>query len=475
MQTQEQKELVENAIELAQLHGILKYLPDGQLTHAPFSLSPYYITKSDLAEMTELTAAFSELMISVSQNWDFLEHHLGPISANDPFLQMLLNCRTSEIMQSRQLLVQRNDFFITNDEQSPDKQNCSPEYETNAASLLRQVELNTVSVSFPFLATKLTQLHHYLYEQNCLKQVIQNNPLDAVVDAFAKAVRDYDIADSVMLIVIQPKEKNIFDQLGLEQLMWEKHKISTIRKILSEIYRDGKLREGHLVVDSKTVAVTYFRAGYTPDDFSTKDAVKGRQLIEASSSIQVPDLAMHLSGMKKIQQVLTKQEVLSDFVSPDLSGRFSKTFAKMHTLDEIIDTPEGEVSAAEWVSKHPEDYVLKPQREGGGNNYFGSDILNLLPTIRKEEQKAYILMVKIKPQIHSAILVVNGQAETLNCVSEIGRFGICFAENGVVKNNRDVGYLVRTKAENVNEGGVCAGFACLNTIADIDDQQESGN
>ncbi len=80
MQTQEQKELVENAIELAQLHGILKYLPDGQLTHAPFSLSPYCITKSDLAEMTELTAAFSELMISVSQNWDFLEHHLGVLT-----------------------------------------------------------------------------------------------------------------------------------------------------------------------------------------------------------------------------------------------------------------------------------------------------------------------------------------------------------------------------------------------------------
>ena len=32
----------------------------------------------------------------------------------------------------------------------------------------------------------------------------------------------------------------------------------------------------------------------------------------------------------------------------------------------------------------------------------------------------------------------------------------------------DAGYLVRTKAKNVNEGGVCAGFACLNTIAGFD-------
>gem|GEM_PF-4325023 len=40
MQTQVQNETIENSIELAKLYGILKYLPDGQLTHAPFSLSP---------------------------------------------------------------------------------------------------------------------------------------------------------------------------------------------------------------------------------------------------------------------------------------------------------------------------------------------------------------------------------------------------------------------------------------------------
>ena len=44
---------------------------------------------------------------------------------------------------------------------------------------------------------------------------------------------------------------------------------------------------------------------------------------------------MQLSGMKKIQEVLTKQENLSDFVSEEISGLFLQTFAKMHTLDEI--------------------------------------------------------------------------------------------------------------------------------------------
>ena len=468
MQTQEQKDLIQNAIAQAKLHGILNYLTEGELTHAPFSLSPYTMTESVFEEMAKLTVPFSELMIRVSRNTDFLAHHLEPIAAIDPFLKMLLDCRSREIMQNRQLLVHRNDFFIANVKQYNDKQNSYPAKKITERAVLRQVELNTVSASFTFLITRLNQLHKNLFEQNKLPDVIQNIPLDAVVDAFAHAVKNYGKSDCVMLLVVQPEEKNIFDQLGLEQQLWVKYRIATVRKTLTEIHTDGKLRQGHLVVDGKTVAVSYYCAGYTPDDFPAQEEFKGRKLIEASSSIQVPDLAMQLCGMKKIQQVLTKKEVLANFVSEEISRRILKTFAKMHTLDEIINTPEGEVSAAEWLSNHPDDYVLKPQREGGGNNYFGSDILKLLPTIKKEEQKAYILMEKIQALPHSSLQVVNGQAETLNCISEIGRFGICFAENGEGKNNLDAGYLVRTKSENVNEGGVWAGFACLNTITRFD-------
>ena len=175
-------------------------------------------------------------------------------------------------------------------------------------------------------------------------------------------------------MVSQSAESNRFDQLGLEQLLWDKYKIQTMRKTLTEIYENGNLREGHLILAGKLVALTYYRAGYTPDDFHTSEALKGRQLIEASSTIQVPDLPMQLAGMKKIQQVLTRPEILSAFVSKEISQRFLKTFAAMHSLDEIIETPDGELRASAWAAKNPDKYVLKPQREGGGNNYFGRDI-----------------------------------------------------------------------------------------------------
>ena len=413
--------------------------------------------------MIELTPYFSELMINVSQDWGFLDETLSPISKTDPFLKMLLDLREHEVSQSRQLLVQRNDFFLIKDDIGKGGHDSSSSGEDTSASALRQVEINTVSASFPFLITQLTRLHQHIFEQ-----IIPNNPLKPVVDSFAKAIKDYGSTDAIMLLVSQPAESNRFDQLGLEQLLWDEYKIQTVRKTLTEIYENGSLSEGHLILAGKKVAITYYRAGYTPEDFNTSGAIKGRQLIEASSTIQVPDLAMQLAGMKKIQQVLTRPEILSNFVSEEISKRFRKTFVGMHSLDEIIETPEGEISASEWASINPEKYVLKPQREGGGNNYFGSDILKLIPTIKKEEQKAYIMMEKIQALPHSSLQIVNGQAETLNCVSEIGRFGVCFAENGEIKNNLDAGYLVRTKARNVNEGGVCSGFACLNTITGFD-------
>ena len=170
MQTQVQNETIENTIELAKLYGILKYLPDGQLTHAPFSLSPYKISAADLQEMTDLTAPFSELMISISQNWDFLEHHLEPIAKIDPFLRMLMDCRTDEITQSKQLLVQRNDFFLIKDAHKKTWQAGDYPESKFAESALRQVELNTVSASFPFLITQISHLHHYLFKQNQLPE-----------------------------------------------------------------------------------------------------------------------------------------------------------------------------------------------------------------------------------------------------------------------------------------------------------------
>ena len=99
---------------------------------------------------------------------------------------------------------------------------CFDKLETNRAKLFANVK-NFVEIfggnkesnlnqSLLFEDSKISFLDENLFEQNNLPAVIQNNPLDAVVDAFANAVQNYGISDSVMLVVVQPDEKNIFDQ-----------------------------------------------------------------------------------------------------------------------------------------------------------------------------------------------------------------------------------------------------------------------
>ena len=89
----------------------------------------------------------------------------------------------------------------------------------------------------------------------------------------------------------------------------------------------------------------------------------------------------------------------------------------------------------------PDKFVLKPQREGGGNNVYGEDIKPFLEKIRhSEERNAYILMDRIHPPVtkasisSAAMLVMSvssqnymvrpGAEPTLvDVISELGIFG----------------------------------------------------
>ena len=89
---------------------------------------------------------------------------------------------------------------------------------------------------------------------------------------------------------------------------------------------------------------------------------------------------------------------------------------------------------------------------------------HILKSLNRAQQTSYILMEYIQPIHQPAWLVVDGNSEYAECVSEIGRYGILLADQGQVIRNEDCGYLVRTKSADVNEGGVCAGYSCLNTL-----------
>lgn len=102
-----------------------------------------------------------------------------------------------------------------------------------------------------------------------------------------------------------------------------------------------------------------------------------RALLEGSKALQIPDVALQLCGTKSMQQRLTEPGVLDMFLwdtSEEDRKRLRGLFADQFSIPL---SPDGDRMAAEAV-QHPDLWVLKPQREGGGNNYFGQEMVRKL-------------------------------------------------------------------------------------------------
>ena len=109
------------------------------------------------------------------------------------------------------------------------------------------------------------------------------------------------------------------------------------------------------------------------------------------------------------------------------------------------------------------DLVLKPQREGGGNNVYKDAIPQFLDTLPESEREAWIAMRLIKtPQgLGNYLVRAGGAIEGVvksEVISELGIFGWALfgGEDGRVE-EKEVGWLLRTKGKESNEGGVAAG------------------
>lgn len=82
--------------------------------------------------------------------------------------------------------------------------------------------------------------------------------------------------------------------------------------------------------------------------------------------------------------------------------------------------------ALDKVNTSSESVILKPQRDGGGNNYYGPQILEKVSSLTHDQMSAYTLMEKILPpkRENYLISVGNPSADKLcEVVSELGMFG----------------------------------------------------
>lgn len=142
---------------------------------------------------------------------------------------------------------------------------------------------------------------------------------------------------------------------------------------------------------------------------------------------------------------------------------------------------EDKVNLYQSITQNPDNYVVKPQKEGGGYNYYGKDILDFLPKDFFEGEthnilKESIIMERIFPPHFESFIIHENKLKIAECVSEFSIYGIILsnAEN-VYLINKPTGFLVRTKEVHSNEGGVAAGYSAIDLPYFYDGGYESEN
>lgn len=241
------------------------------------------------------------------------------------------------------------------------------------------------------------------------------------------------------------------------------------------------------------ISVVYYRSGYAPADYASDADWDSRLLVERSRAIKCPTIALQLAGAKKVQQVLAEPGRLETFLArgsaadstipavltPSAGALLSDSFTSLYPLD---NSPRG-VAALALAYAQPQRFVLKPQREGGGNNIYKADIPAFLDALAAQdvgkvataprEREAYILMDLIQPPRHiESIMVRAGESVggRTQVISELGIYGVAlFSANPTAVGgahilvNQTAGHLLRTKGQDSDEGGVAVGYSVIDS------------
>jgi glutathione synthase len=508
------EKLTAHATSYASARGLQveKRTGDGSSVYecAPMSLLPNAYPREAFLRAQSLALPFNLLVDRISRDGDFLTATLGEVADADPFTGKLL-----ELYKA--IYIKDQDRFAT----SADRLGIlRSDYMLNVKGEgqpleLKQVELNTIAASFAGLAVNVAALHRHLiarFDMDVNEFLCSNKGI--IVGAGSAVLDDYDgvpenpaltclpeamnvaheryksrfpDSDPIILFVVQDGETNTVDQRMLEFGLWEAHGIPVVRISLTRAYKDLQVdpSSGALHITTgggnQEVAVVYFRAGYAPTDYP--DGYSGiewdaRERIERSRATKCPNLGYHLAGTKKVQQELARPLCLERFFGDtdeaSTATNVRRVFAGLYSLGDDA-TIDDFVAVKDALNGSEDRYVLKPQREGGGYNFYGVELADKLKENTEQqslndiklgkELAEFILMERLFPPQQQAILLRSGKVQgSGESISELGCFGAVVASSeGDVVHNKYAGFLLRTKFSNVDEGGVASGFATLSS------------
>jgi glutathione synthase len=516
------------------MHG-LQYT-DGVLnwSHAPITVLPSTFSKSAYEGCQDVQPIINELVDKISRDREFIKDQLTSVASADPFTQKLLDLYNTlpekQIRCAPQFGIHRSDYMLdmAKDSENSNKERALQiEINTIAASfgclsqkvgelhkylLHRNMVGGSLTTEYAALTEAIDRnLDVYLQKgsgNECLESSLPTNPtIERLSYAFCEAHVKYcpnpsSKGHAVILFIVQPGERNLGDLKALAHSLWTRHDIAVEFMSLAQIAQHARVATdstgtvSQLIIrpgpnqwstmavassDSTSsvlspgelcVSVAYFRAGYSPDDYPSELEWEARALIERSSSIKCPSVGYQLVGTKKIQQCLFENSIMEKFITNKNASKLRLFFASQYAMGPNA-TPEGLV-AMERAIEDGSSWVLKPQREGGGNNYYGTELSAYLKTHRNDPiLGGFILMQRIFPATQNSVFFIRDKLSILPSISELGIYGTYISavnaasedDDSVVSVHNEVaGYLLRTKPHGVDEGGVAAGSSSLDSI-----------
>ncbi|BEI80105.1 hypothetical protein CcaverHIS002_0106340 [Cutaneotrichosporon cavernicola] len=470
-----------------------------QVIAAPLSLLPTPFPRPAYVQAKSIQRLYNALYARVALDWEFLDGIMQYVAPVDDFQAELWNRWKAirdeiKVTQPVQLGIFRSDYLLHEQGNA-----------VGEKSRIKQVEFNTIAASFGALSQKASEMHRYLSEQTNYYHVnpqlhnpnsfVDNHSLEDIAAGLAEGFNAYGNSDAVVLFVVQEGERNVFDQRALEYQLLKRHRVKSVRLTFAQVAQRGQLDDDKvfwldcpLRGEQLEVALVYYRAAYTPADYMSSAEWDTRVLLERSTAIKCPSMALQLAGAKKVQQVLAEPGVLEDMLlgnaRPDvgfgagpgsLGARDAAALRETWTGLWPLDSSEEGTKAVQLANEHPERFVLKPQREGGGNNIYRGDIPPYLAKLEEEDKsrpgeaprrEAYILMELIEPPKGVHNLLVRGGEGTprlADVVSELGVYGVALYGGKVTPVNREAGTLLRTKGRESDEGGVAIGISSIDS------------
>ncbi len=437
--------------------GLIYKLKDQGVKHLPIALYPSPIPKGFFDKIFFYQIAFNKILNKLSNDQTYLEEILTPIASKDNFVQKLLEiskkAASFEKKQKIKLGIFRNDYLLDKEQK-----------------FLFLQDYKTSSVGFDSYTNNLLNFYNYFNEKypdifekykskdkEVTKEIPQNkgNTIEKFAESILEAIKlafPQDYKTSVVVFVVNENEQNKidFDLDNIVNELFDKHKIKCSKLSLADISKKiTKDEEGNLSLEGNKVSMVYFHSGNKQEDFPDEDSWKGRELVELSTAVKVPDVNTFLTSLRIFQYFLLKPSIIMHYNHTDLIiNDILRFFGGVYYAPDM--EKEKQTELYNKIQAEPNKFILKPFH--GNKNYItGEKLKSVVPSGEgepSEELKNGVVFEVCTPPDHETLVIRDEKASVESSISEYSIYGIILMNENNLVMNKSVSYLVRTRNKN---------------------------